>query len=139
MEQVKQFEGLLKKLETIENMAAGSEKKYKAEDEFYDSLEGWTYDLLLKYRDAKARKNRFIDFDNCPSENEIPALVACLRKCGVLHITVSSCWSSMIKQMWVFCQVGCKIEGMVKINGRGRRFEGKCDKEPAFLLSIEKQ
>ena len=139
MEQVKLFEDLLVKLEAIENMAAGSEEKSKAEDAFYDSLEGWVYELLIKYRDAKSRKNSFIDFDNCPSENEIPALVDALKKCGVRHITISSRWSSMIEKTWTFCQAGCKIEGMVKINGRGRRFEVERDKAPAFLLNVEKQ
>lgn len=132
------FEDLLVKLETIEKMAAGSEEKFKAEDELYDSLEGWAYDLFIKYRDAKSRKNYFIDFDNCPSENEIPALVDSLRKCGVRHITISSRWSSMIEKMWAFCQAGCKVERMVEINGRRKGWStGEHSKEPAFLLRVQ--
>lgn len=138
MEQVKLLEDLLEKLETIEKMASGSEEKAKAEDAFYDSLEGWVYDLLIKYRAAKGRKNRYIDFDNCPSEGEIPALVDCLRRCGVRHITISSRWSSLIVRMWSFCQAGCEIEGMVEINGPRKNWStGEHDKEPAFLLSVK--
>lgn len=138
MEQIKLFEDLLVKLEAIENMPPGSEEKFKAEDEFYDSLEGWAYELFVKYRDAKSRKNSYIDFDNCPHEREIPALVDCLRACGVQHITVSSHWSSMVEQTWAFCQVGCKIEGMVEINSRGKDGStGEPKKEPAFLLSVK--
>ena len=140
MEQVKLLEDLLEKLETIEKMASGSEEKAKAEDEFYDSLKGWVYDLLIKYCDAKSRKNCFIDFDNCPGESEIPALVDCLRKCGVRHITISSHWSSLIERMWAFCQAGCDVAGMIEINGRRKDWStGEYTKEPAFLLSVEKQ
>lgn len=132
------LEELLLKLEAIENMAAGSEEKYKAEDAFFGSLDGWMYDLLIKYRDAKSRKNSFIDFDNCPGENEIPALVDCLRACGVRYITISSHWSSLIERMWAFCQAGCEIERMIEINGRRKDWStGEYTKEPAFLLSIE--
>lgn len=138
MEQVKLLEDLLEKLEAIEQMASGSEEKAKAEDAFYDSLKGWEYDLLIKYRDAKSRKNCFIDFDNCPGKSEIPALVASLRACGVQHITITSHWSSMIERMWAFCQAGCEIAGMIEINGRRKDWStGEYDKEPAFLLSIK--
>lgn len=137
MEQVKFFEDAIKQIEAIEQMPKCKAKE-QAEDEFYNSLPGWKSTLFNKYYDARNRKNHFIDFDDCPSEKEIASLVACLRECEAQHITVSSGWSSLVERMWAFCQAGCKLEGMVKINCKSKDWEtGEYDTQPAFLLSVE--
>ena len=137
MEQVRFFEYAIERLEAIKRMP-NDKTKEQAEDEFYDSLNGWKYELFNKYYDAKCRGNQFIDFDDCPNEKEISSLIDCLKECKVQYITISSGWSSLVEKMWIFCQAGCKLEGMVKINGKSKDWEtGKHDTKPAFLLSIE--
>ena len=134
MEQIKLFENAVKRIETIKQIP-DDKAKAQAEDEFYDSLDGWKYELFNKYYDAKHRGNQFIDFNDCPSEKDITALVDCLRECGAQHITISSGWSSLVEKMWAFCQAGCKINGMIEINSKFKNWETKCGfcfpKQPA--------
>lgn len=137
MDKIKLFEDAQKKLEAIDRMAKGAARD-KAYDKFYNGLRGWKCELFNKYCDAKLRNNEYIDFDDCPSEKEVPAFVGCLKECGISHITISSGWTRMIEKVWALCQGGCKIEGVIEINGRSRdRKTGGYDKVPAFLLLVE--
>ena len=137
MEKVRFFEDKIDELNTIKQTTApGSKERDAAEDTFYDKLEGWKCNLFNKYYDAKNRQNQYIDFDNCPSTEEIWELVACMRELEVLHITISSEWSGLVEDVWEFCRVGCVIEGMVEINDQYPNSHGAYDKKPAFLLKI---
>lgn len=135
MEKVKFFEDALAELNAIKQSAPRSVKE-TLEDAFYSKLEGWKYPLFNKYYDAQGRQNQYIDFDNCPSAEEIWEIVACMRKLEVLHITISSEWSDLVGDIWEFCRAGCSIEGMVEINDRYPNRRGDYDKKPAFLLKI---
>ncbi len=136
MENIKFFEDANEKLNAIVGMPEG-EAQDKAYAEFWDSLSVVEGRLLAKYCDAKRRNNDYINFDECPGEQEVPAVISCLKECGISHITVSSGWSHMIEGMWVLCQNGCKLERMVEINGRSQRGDdAEFDKVPAFLLSV---
>ena len=130
------FEDALAKLEEYKKVR-DTEEGDKIYDEVYDSLEGYKCELFNKYVAARDRGNEFIDFNDCPCEQDIPSLVECIRECGIDRITISSGWSGLVERMWVFVRCGCRIEGMVEINSFGKNYAtGEHEKMPAFLLAV---
>ena len=127
MEEVKFFEDAITTLNAIKQTSPEDLKESLVKS-FYKTLEGWKYNLFNKYYDAKNRQNQYIDFDNCPSAEEIRELVVCMRELEVRYITISSGWSGLVEDMWEFYRVGCSIEGMVEINDRRPNRHGVYDK-----------
>lgn len=136
MKNINFFEEVNDKLNAIVGMPEG-EAKDKAYAEFWDSLSALEGRLFAKYCDAKRRNNDYINFDECPDEQEAGAIISCLKEYGISRITVSSGWSHMIEGVWALCQNGFELDGMVEINGRSQRGDAdEFDKIPAFLLSV---
>ena len=136
MEENNFLEQKMEELKRIKAIPDGDAREI-AEEAFYASFVGWQYELFNKYYDAHLRLNQYIDFQDCPCEEEIPHLVNSLRECGVKHITISSGWSGLVDRMWALCNAGCIIEGMVEINSRDKDWNtGERRKQPAFLLNV---
>ena len=136
MKEIKMFEEALTRLEDYRKVKDTDEGD-KIYNEVYNSLEGFSCSLFNKYCVAKERGNEFIDLPECPCEDAIPELVACIRECGIDHITISSGWSGLVERMWVFVQCGCRLEGMLEVNSFDKNFDtGEYKKMPAFLLAV---
>ena len=51
--------------------------------------------------------------------------------------TFSSTWSSAVETAWLFVQNGCKLEGLVQINGTCQAFmREEYERVPAYVFSI---
>jgi len=123
---------------------AGDQKRMaelaKAYDEF--CKEGDTRGRLFnriyrEYRQAKKRGNEHLDFHEVIWDNEVEDLISCLKKNGIEHFTFSSTWSSAVETAWLFQEAGCKLEGLIRVNGEEDGWRsGTFKKIPAYLFRI---
>lgn len=105
-------------------------KQISEKGDAYAKIYGW-------YADAKNRKNNYIDLSDTIWDNQVADLIASLRDCGIEKFTFSSTWSSAVETAWLFTQNGCKLEGLVEINGRNTDFYGnEFEKAHGYLFSI---
>ena len=82
--------------------------------------------LYSKYESAQERGNALIDWDEVIQDKDVSSFVANLREYGIEKFVFSSTWSSAVETAWLFQQNGCKLEGLVEINGR---VKGICSDE----------
>ena len=122
------------------NDAAGMEEARTAIQALWDSInaKGEAYIRIARdYKDARDRENELLDFNNVIWDKNVAALVECMRENGIEQFTFSSGWSSAVETGWLFLQNGCKLEGMVQINGEQNWFgSGAYEQRPAYLFSV---
>lgn len=141
------LEKLYKRYEEIELSfvnanAAGDQagiEKAKADmrihrDEVEKQGHGFMY-VYYRFLDMKEAGNSFIDIYE-PVDHEAE-LIRWLRDAGVTAFTYSSGWSSAVESAWLFQQNGCRLDGLVEINGRHTEWpSGKREKIHAYLFRI---
>ena len=100
--------------------------------------EGEDFWLVLQmYQDAKKRGNEYIDLHDVIWDKDVPTVIGRLRKAGVKTFTFSSTWSSAVETAWLFVLNGCKLEGLVQINGTCQTFMSEeYEQVPAYVFSI---
>lgn len=112
----------------------------KAYKEFFASIvaNGTAYArLYTKYESAQERGNALIDLDESLQDEDIANFVASLREYGIEQFVFSSTWSSAVETAWLFQQSGCKLEGLVEINGRCKEiFSEEYEKVHGYLFSV---
>ena len=89
--------------------------------------------------EAAERGNEYIDIHDCLYDQDVAPLLDSLREAGAERITFSSTWSSSAEIGWLFLQNGCKLEGMVEVNGDFRYdFDGNgyFEKRHGYLYSL---
>ena len=99
--------------------------------------EGKAYaNLISLYTDMKRRGNNYIDLADSYSYQDEEALIESFRTYGIDHFTFSSSWSSAVESAWNFQEAGCKLEGLVEINGQNEIFmkAGEFEKRHAYLF-----
>ena len=93
--------------------------------------------LYELYEDAHDRGNELIDLSDVIWDDKVEALIASFREYGVKRFTFSSGWSSAVETAWLFTQQGCKLEGLVEINGRCKAFmSDDYEKKHGYLFSV---
>lgn len=99
---------------------------------------GTTFSRLYdRYVSAQERGNAYIDWDDVIWDNHVEGFVASLRECGIERFVFSSGWSSAVETAWKLQQCGCKLEGLVEINGRSKSFDSDdYDKIHGYLFSL---
>jgi len=102
----------------------------KAKGQDYESL----YEL---YEDAQDRGNELLDISEVVWNDKVEGLIDSFREYGIERFTFSSGWSSAVETAWKFTQNGCKLEGLVEINGRCKDYSGdNYEKKHAYLFSV---
>ena len=87
--------------------------------------------------EAQERGNAYIDLNDTIWDDQVPALIGNLREYGIEKFTFSSTWSSAVETAWLFTQNGCRLEGLVEINGRHKAFmSDEYEKAHGYLFSI---
>lgn len=113
--------------EEIENIRASISKEDK---KFFE------LGIYIMYTKAKKVGNNLIDIADWDSST-ITKVIEAMRELGITQITVSSTWSGTTEMLWDLNAIGCKIAGMVQVNGECKDWEtGEYNKRPAFLLNI---
>lgn len=96
-----------------------------------------SYTFYRAYCEAKERKNQHINFRNW--NDEVDAIMADLKRHGIKTFTISNESTGLMGALADFCARGCKIIGMVKINGResmNDKFEIFIEQENAIELKM---
>ena len=93
--------------------------------------------LYSLYEDAHDRGNELIDISEVVWDNKVEPLIASFREYGIERFTFSSGWSNAVETAWLFTQQGCKLEGLVEINGRCKAFmSDDYEKKHGYLFSV---
>ena len=102
-------------------------------DETEDRDFGFAYRL---YKQMKECGNEYIDINEA-NHSEI-GIVKTLKKYGIKRFTFSSRWSSAVESAWVFQQHGCRLEGLIELNGPSKDWTtGEREKVHGYLFSIQ--
>ncbi len=105
-----------------------------------DGIEGKGKDYARtyeEYKDAQEHGNDCIDLHDNIWDEHVEPLIERLRSFGIDRFTFSSTWSSAVKTAWLFTENGCRLEGLIQINGSWDPLEGEYEKVPAYLFSIQ--
>lgn len=93
--------------------------------------------LYSLYDDAQERGNELIDINEVVWDDNVEALIASFREYGIERFTFSSGWSSAVETAWKFTENGCRLEGLVEINGRCKAFmSDDYEKKHGYLFSV---
>ncbi len=112
-------------------------KEYQAMEkevlETEDSDFGFAFRL---YKQMKECGNEYIDISTA-IHDELGVLNT-LRKYGIESFTFSSGWSSAVESAWIFQENGCRLEGLVELNGTTKDWiTGEREKVHGYLFSIQ--
>jgi hypothetical protein len=88
------------------------------------------------YEWSKETGNELPNFNEVIWDYDIQQIIDDCRKSGVKEITISSTFSSLIQTIARFEELGCKLDGIVKIKDRQTCFRNN-EEIPAFKMSIE--
>lgn len=124
--------------------AAGSEEGKEAArtsiHELWDGIEaqGAAYSRIYReYKNSRDKGNEYLDLHDVIWDKDVESLITCMRKTGIQLFTFSSGWSSAVETAWLFQENGCKLEGLIQINGDEDTWnDGEYKKAPAYLFSI---
>ena len=100
------------------------------------AAKGEMYEQVFSlYKDAQERGNAYIDLSDVNKEAVEP-LVKAFRELGIRQFTFSSQWTDAVEIAWLFQKAGCKLEGLVEINGKHKNFAtGIYQKAHGYLFS----
>mgnify|MGYP000317411646 FL=1 len=119
---------------------AGQEAARNAYHEMEEQIagKGNPYARIYRlYSEAQERGNAYIDLNDTIWDYQVPALIRNRREYGIEKFTFSSTWSSAVETAWLFTQNGCRLEGLVEINGRHKAFmSDEYEKAHGYLFSI---
>ena len=99
---------------------------------------GAAYERILRfYFEAQERGNEYIDLNEVIWDDKVTALIDSFREYGIEKFTFSSGWSSAVETAWLFTQNGCRLEGLVEINGPHKAFmSDEYENAHGYLFSI---
>lgn len=92
--------------------------------------------IWREYETARENGNALLDINDVVWEKDVETLVKGLREFGIEQFTFSSGWSSAVDTAWLFQQNGCKLLGLVEINGNMDFLKGVHQKLHGYLFSL---
>ncbi len=124
--------------------AAGDEAGIEKARETYAALmekiesKGEAYCRIYReYVTARNRGNDLLDLNDTIWDRQVEGLVACMKENGIDRFTFSSTWSDSVGTAWLFKENGCRLEGLVQINGMKDSFrDNEYKRVPAYLFSL---
>jgi hypothetical protein len=75
----------------------------------------WTF--YRAYEVTQRRENKYLDFHDVIWDREIDEVFENLQRFGIKTFTISNSSSGLQRTLAAFCEKGCKIAGIVKVNG----------------------
>src|SRR5574344_524691 len=119
----------MKKINWIENL--------KAKGEFKLSDHKINYTVYWAYNNSLEAENETLDLDDVVWPTDVKDIVDSCRENGIDHLTISSTFSSLITILAKFEELGCKMDGLTKVNKRFRESNGEREQIPALRMIIK--
>ena len=93
--------------------------------------------LFWAYRTSKETGNELIDFNEVIWDYDIEEIAQTLRANDITEFTISSTFSSLIETIAKFEELGCTLDGIVKVKERYTHF-GSDEHAliPAFKMTV---
>lgn len=96
--------------------------------------------VYCSYSESMERHNKYLDFHEVIWDKDVKKVIDTLRRYGIEKFTFSSGWSSAVETAWLFQMNGCRLEGLVEVNGC-RNFtddgeDGGFEKRHGYLFSV---
>ena len=86
---------------------------------------------------SKEADNELINFGDVIWDEDIEEIIENCKTYGITEFTVSSGFSRIIETLAKFEELGCKIDGLVKVNSRYTDFRtGKPEIIPAIKINL---
>lgn len=94
--------------------------------------------LFWAYRTSKETGNELIDFNEVIWDYDIEEIAQTLRANDITEFTISSTFSSLIETIAKFEELGCTLDGIVKVKERYTHF-GSDEHAliPAFKMTVK--
>ena len=94
--------------------------------------------LFWAYRTSKETGNELIDFNEVIGDYDIEEIAQTLRANDITEFTISSTFSSLIETIAKFEELGCTLDGIVKVKERYTHF-GSDEHAliPAFKMTVK--
>ena len=94
--------------------------------------------LFWAYRTSKETGNELIDFNDVIWDYDIEEIAQTLRANGITEFTISSTFSSLIETIAKFEDLGCTLDGIVRVKERCTHF-GSDEHAliPAFKMTVK--
>jgi hypothetical protein len=119
----------MKKINWIEDL--------KASGNFKLSQYGLNHTTYWAYNDSLEAENETLDFGDVIWEQDIEEIIAFCKDNGFKEITISSTFSSLITILAKFEELGCKMDGLTKVNKRFKESNGEREQIPALRMIIK--
>ena len=74
--------------------------------------------IFREYENSRDNGNDILDIEELVDDKDVKSLVGIMKEHGIKQFTFSSTWSSSVETAWLFQESGCKLEGIVELNGR---------------------
>lgn len=88
------------------------------------------------YWTARERKNQHLDFNDVIWSKDVDAIFADLKRYGIKTFTISDKSTGLMGTLAEFCERGCKVTGMVKINGFKKILDDGFEQNNAIKLQM---
>lgn len=92
--------------------------------------------IWREYEKARENGNELLDINDVVWDKDVDPLVSGLREFGIEQFTFSSGWSSAVDTAWLFQKNGCKLIGLVEINGNMDFLKDEHEKLHGYLFSV---
>ena len=76
-----------------------------------------SYNFYWAYWESRERKNKYLNINTHIWSKDIDAVFSDLQRYGIKTFTVSDNSTGLMGTLAEFCERGCKVTGMVKVNG----------------------
>lgn len=92
--------------------------------------------IWREYETARDNGNTCLDISEVVWDKDAEELISCMRENGISEFTFSSTWSSAVETAWLFTQNGCKLCGLVEVNGSVNYLTREREKKHGCLFKI---
>lgn len=104
-------------------------------DEIAEKGDAYAFVYRL-YQEMKEAGNEHIDLHDTIRDEA--KMIKTLRSLGVESFTFSSGWSSAVESAWIFQENGCRLQGLIELNGTAKDWiTGEREKVHGYLFSIQ--
>lgn len=132
----------IEKLKKAYNEAESETEREKARVAYHELLKpleefgNMAGRLWREYEVSRDNGNELLDISETVWDKDVESLISCMREIGIERFTFSSTWSSSVETAWLFQQNGCRLEGLIEINGSKNFFEDKREKKHGYIFSL---